>query len=74
MSTTDRFDAGPQPAGGPRGHHHDPGHVATAAVLRRLAHPPRADAHDDTGLVRDLADYDRAFGLIDNELIDREMV
>jgi hypothetical protein len=40
----------------------DPTHVATAAVLRRQARAPRtAPAADD--LSRDLADYDRAFGL-----------
>jgi transposase len=40
----------------------DPTHVATAAVLRRQARAPRtAPASDD--LSRDLADYDRAFGL-----------
>ncbi len=40
----------------------DPTHVATAAVLRQQARAPRtAPAPDD--LSRDLADYDRAFGL-----------
>jgi hypothetical protein len=42
----------------------DPAHVATAAVLRQQARQPRSLAVDD-GLVRDLADYDRAFGLVD---------
>jgi hypothetical protein len=42
----------------------DPAHVATAAVLRQQARQPRSLAADD-GLVRDLADYDRAFGLVD---------
>ena len=43
----------------------DPAHVVTAKVLREQYQVPRraADPHD--GLVRDLADYDRAFGLID---------
>jgi len=39
----------------------DPAHVANAALLRQQARQPRAIAADD--LVRDLADYDRAFGL-----------
>jgi hypothetical protein len=40
----------------------DPTHVQTAAVLRQQARAPRtAPAPDD--LSRDLADYDRAFGL-----------
>jgi transposase len=46
----------------------DPTHVETAARLRRQFQQPRAVAalgeHD---LVRDLADYDRAFGLIDGQ-------
>jgi transposase len=47
----------------------DPVHVAAAKVLReRFQQPPPApDPHD--GLVRDLADYDHAFGLTDT-LID----
>jgi hypothetical protein len=40
----------------------DPTHVTTAAVLREQHRAPRtASAVDD--LTRDLADYDRAFGL-----------
>jgi transposase len=40
----------------------DPAHVEHAAVLRhQFQHPPRPDTADD--LRRDLADYDRAFGL-----------
>jgi hypothetical protein len=51
----------------------DPAHVAAAKVLREHYQQPRPapDPHD--GLVRDLADYDRAFGLIDgltNRLTD----
>jgi hypothetical protein len=38
-----------------------PAHVATAAVLRRQHRQPPASADDS--LIRDLADYDRAFGL-----------
>ncbi len=43
----------------------DPAHVAAAKVLREHYQQPRPapDPHD--GLVRDLVDYDRAFGLID---------
>ncbi len=40
----------------------DPAHVASAAVLRRQARQPRPAADDE--MVRDLADYDRAFGLV----------
>jgi hypothetical protein len=39
----------------------DPDHVAIAATLRREFQEPRG--HRDDGLTRDLADYDRAFGL-----------
>lgn len=42
----------------------DPAHVAAAKVLRAAFKAPRPAAVDD--LARDLADYDRAFG-IDNE-------
>jgi hypothetical protein len=38
----------------------DPAHVATAAILRQQHRQPPADAEE---LIRDLADYDRAFGL-----------
>ena len=43
----------------------DPAHVSAAKQLREQFQLPRpaADPHD--GLVRDLADYDRAFGLTD---------
>lgn len=43
----------------------DPSHVAAARTLREQFQLPRpaADPHD--ALVRDLADYDRAFGVID---------
>ncbi|MBW9112015.1 IS21 family transposase [Microbacterium trichothecenolyticum] len=44
----------------------DPAHVEMAAVLRREFQQPRAAVGDD--LSRDLADYDRAFGLIDGGL------
>ena len=42
----------------------DPAHVQRAAVLRRQLHAPRSATTPDD-LVRDLTDYDRAFGLID---------
>lgn len=43
----------------------DPAHVAAAKVLRQQYQQPRPapDARDELG--RDLADYDRAFGLTD---------
>jgi len=52
----------------------DPTHVATAKVLREQFQRPRpaADPHDE--LARDLADYDRAFGLIDSGLIDSGLI
>ena len=45
----------------------DPAHVETAAVLRKQFQQPRPGAGDelDSGLARDLADYDRAFGLVE---------
>ena len=45
----------------------DPAHVATAARLRKQFQQPRSVAADED-LVRDLGDYDRAFGLDDGEL------
>jgi transposase len=45
----------------------DPAHVAVAEQLRTEFGRPRAH-DDDGGLLRDLADYDRAFGLIDGEV------
>ena len=42
----------------------DPAHVATAAALRHAyQHPAPPAAAQEDGLVRDLRDYDRAFGL-----------
>jgi hypothetical protein len=43
----------------------DPAHVVTAKVLREQYQRPRPAPDEHTGLVRDLADYDRAFGLVD---------
>jgi hypothetical protein len=53
----------------------DPAHVMAAKQLREQFQLPRpaADPHDDQ-LVRDLADYDRAFGLIDGGRADGEEV
>lgn len=46
----------------------DTAHVTTAARLRQAFQQPRTQAADD-GLVRDLADYDRAFGLDSREVL-----
>lgn len=43
----------------------DPAHVQTAAVLREQARQPPGSTAAEEDLARDLADYDRAFGLID---------
>jgi hypothetical protein len=52
----------------------DPAHVAAARVLREQFQQPRSapDPHEELArdLSRDLADYDRAFGLIDGGLTD----
>jgi len=48
----------------------DPAHVAAAKVLREQFQQPRPAPDPDDGLARDLADYDRAFGLIDGGLND----
>jgi len=48
----------------------DPAHVAAAKVLREQFQRPRPASDSDDGLARDLADYDRAFGLIDGGLTD----
>ncbi len=45
----------------------DPAHVQAAKVLREQAREPRPVAAADD-LARDLADYDRAFGLTDGEV------
>jgi hypothetical protein len=53
----------------------DPAHVAIAQVLREQYQLPRSagDPDEELGrdLARDLADYDRAFGLIDGGLSAR---
>ena len=51
----------------------DPAHVVAAKVLRETYQRPRPAADPDEELVRDLADYDRAFGLIDATLTDGEV-
>jgi hypothetical protein len=54
----------------------DPAHVAAAKVLREQYQQRRPTPDPDEGLVRDLADYDRAFGLTDAltlELTDGEV-
>jgi hypothetical protein len=43
----------------------DPAHVQTAAALREQARQPPGSAAAEDDLARDLADYDRAFGLVD---------
>lgn len=48
----------------------DPAHVAAAKVLREQFQRSRPVPDPDEGLARDLADYDRAFGLIDGSLTD----
>lgn len=51
----------------------DPAHVAAAKVLRERFQEPRKGPQADVGLVRDLADYDRAFGLIDTAAADEDV-
>jgi len=46
----------------------DPAHVAAAKVLREQYQRPRPAVDPDADLARDLADYDRAFGLIDEPI------
>ena len=41
----------------------DPAHVQAAATLRTQFRQPGAHAGHSADLVRDLADYDRAFGV-----------
>ncbi|MBB2988535.1 Mu transposase domain-containing protein, partial [Terracoccus luteus] len=49
----------------------DPAHVAAARTLREQFQRPRPAADPRDGLVRDLADYDRAFNVIDGgDVID----
>jgi hypothetical protein len=45
----------------------DPAHVETAARLRKQFQQPRTGPAQVDDLARDLADYDRAFGLIDGQ-------
>ena len=46
----------------------DPAHVEVAAWLRKQFQQPRAVVRDQDDLARDLSDYDRAFGLSDQEV------
>ena len=46
----------------------DPAHVAAAKTLREAYQRPRRAPDPDDALVRDLADYDRAFGLADGQV------
>jgi len=48
----------------------DPVHVQTAAWLRKQFQQPHAIAATGDDLARDLADYDRAFGLTDADGIN----
>lgn len=41
----------------------DPAHVSAAAALRSAYQHPSARRPEVAGLVRDLADYDKAFGI-----------
>ena len=52
----------------------DPAHLVAAKHLREQFQLPRPAADPDVALVRDLADYDRAFGLIDGAQTDGEEV
>lgn len=51
----------------------DPAHIAAAKILREQYQQPRPAPDPHEGLVRDLADYDRAFGLSDGALSDGEV-
>jgi hypothetical protein len=51
----------------------DPPHVAAAKQLREQFQAPRPAPDPQDGLERDLADYDRAFGLSDAGLTDGEV-
>lgn len=50
----------------------DPAHVEVAARLRKQFQQPRAVAAGGDDLLRDLSDYDRAFGLNDQGLSDQD--
>lgn len=52
----------------------DPVHVGAAKVLREQFQQPRPSPVPHEELVRDLADYDRAFGVIDGGRADGEEV
>ena len=48
----------------------DPAHVAAAKVLREQYQQPRPAPDPNQGLLRDLAEYDRAFGLDDTAQLE----
>ena len=52
----------------------DPAHLTAAKALREQFQHPRAAGGAEDGMTRDLADYDRAFGLIDTGLNNGEEV
>ncbi len=52
----------------------DPAHLAAAKVLREQYQQPRTAVDPVDELVRDLAEYDRAFGVTDNNAVDGEEV
>jgi len=52
----------------------DPAHVATAKQLREQYQRPRSAPDPHEALVRDLADYDRAFGLVEEALVEEALV
>jgi hypothetical protein len=51
----------------------DPVHVEIAAMLRKQFQQPRAVVAGEESLARDLADYDRAFGLIQGAAAGEEV-
>jgi hypothetical protein len=52
----------------------DSAHVVAAKQLRGQFQLPRPEVDPHDGLARDLADYDRAFGLVDGGRTDGEEV
>ncbi len=52
----------------------DPAHLTAAKALREQFQHPRTAVGTEDGMARDLADYDRAFGLTDTALTDGEEV
>jgi len=52
----------------------NPAHLEAAARLRKMFQVPRVVASGSDDLARDLTDYDRAFGLVSDELVGDELV